>query len=385
MLCVKCKKEIPEASLYCNFCGKKQASTPRKRAHKRCNGSGTIRKDPRYCKPYIAISAADALGHRKYIGSYPSYQAAQAALDDYVRRGCPDAYNATLEDIYKLWADAHYKQVEERTAKNYGSLWARFVPLYKRKIAELKTPDFQAVIDTATGKSTAQSLKSLAQMLCRYAVENDFVMKNYADFVVLPKIAKKDKVIFTADQITELWRHTDDKRVQVVLSMIYMGFRVGEIYALRVSDIHLSDGYVVGGEKTEAGKNRVIPFPPSIPEIKTFFAGWISEADGGKLFSDASIAIFSCAYFYDPLFEYGIMHGKYKGGLRYDFADNPHLTPHSTRHTFASLSAAAGMRPDDLQKIIGHAKYETTANIYVHKNIEQLTAEMSKLKKPKCD
>ncbi len=68
-------------------------------------------------------------------------------------------------------------------------------------------------------------------------------------------------------------------------------------------------------------------------------------------------------------------------GNSWIFPDNNHLTPHSTRHTFASLSAEAGMRPEALQKIIGHADYSTTAEVYIHKDISELIAEMSKLQK----
>ena len=37
--------------------------------------------------------------------------------------------------------------------------------------------------------------------------------------------------------------------------------------------------------------------------------------------------------------------------------------------------------PFHLQKIIGHADYATTADIYIHKAISELIAEMAKLKK----
>ncbi|MEG2834368.1 MAG: tyrosine-type recombinase/integrase, partial [Ruthenibacterium sp.] len=50
----------------------------------------------------------------------------------------------------------------------------------------------------------------------------------------------------------------------------------------------------------------------------------------------------------------------------------PKKSPHCTRHTFASLMAVAGARPEDLQKIIGHANYSTTAEIYIHADVEQL-------------
>ena len=46
MLCIKCKQEIPDISVYCMFCGKKQVSTsaaPVKKA-RNPNGTGTVFK-----------------------------------------------------------------------------------------------------------------------------------------------------------------------------------------------------------------------------------------------------------------------------------------------------------------------------------------------------
>ena len=47
-------------------------------------------------------------------------------------------------------------------------------------------------------------------------------------------------------------------------------------------------------------------------------------------------------------------------------------TPHATRHTYASHARKAGVPPEILQKILGHADYSTTANIYVHTDVEEL-------------
>ena len=87
--------------------------------------------------------------------------------------------------------------------------------------------------------------------------------------------------------------------------------------------------------------------------------------------------------FYQPLHELGMVdgHRRENSGNSWIFPDKYHLTPHSCRHTFASLSATAGMKPENLQRIIGHANYSTTANIYIHKDIEELIDEMSKLRK----
>lgn len=381
MICKKCKKTIPEDSIYCNHCGKKQTSAPKPRHRKRAHGSGTIRKDTRYKKPYIAIAPSSAHGAgRIYIGSYPDMKSAQEALEDYLKHGRPELYGATLSDIYTQWSDIHYKRIKDPTV--WLAMWKRLEPIHNVKMSEIRTAHFQPFVNAATSKSSATKLKSLALMLCRYAMENDLIDKNYAEFIKLPKFEKTEKIIFTSEQINTLWEHSDDKRIQVILAMIYMGFRLGEIISLTKDNIHLDDGYVIGGIKTEAGIDRVIPFPPNIPEIKGFFCNWLQLCGNDKLFPTDEKQ-FRHFYFYQPLSELGMIDGKLRpgSGNSWIFPDKHHLTPHSTRHTFASLSASAGMQPENLQRIIGHADYSTTADIYIHKDISELVKEMSKLKR----
>ncbi|MBR1862888.1 MAG: site-specific integrase [Ruminococcus sp.] len=372
MQCKKCSAVIPDGSVFCCFCGKKQVAGKRPRTHKRAAGSGTISKDPRCRKnPYTVRAPGTSNGAgRVYIGSFPDLLSAQKALEDYMINGRPELYNATLGDIYRLWSRSHYRTVSESAVNLYTSMFKKFAPLYGRKMADLRTVDFQQIVDGARSKSAAGTLKVLAILLSRFALENDVIDKNYAEFIKIPKFEKKEKRIFSAEEIQTLWEHTDDRRVQAVLFMIYMGFRIGEVVKLRVSDVHLDEGYITGGEKTEAGRGRVVPFPPNIPLIRSFVEGWIAESEGGRLFEMTS-ARFREDVFYGPLIELGLV----------DMNEPRHLTPHSTRHTFASLSAEAGMRPDELQKIIGHANYQTTANVYIHKDIGTLRNAMTALKK----
>ena len=256
-------------------------------------------------------------------------------------------------------------------------------PIHHIKMTDIRAAHFQPYVNAATSKSSASKIKSLALMLCRFAVENDIVNKNYAEFIKLPKFEKTEKIIFTADQIHTLWQHTADKRIQVILALIYMGFRLGEIIILCPENIFLDEGYVIGGIKTEAGTDRIIPFPPKIPEIKEFFRQWVCDVQAGQRLFPMDEKQFRHTYFYQPLSELGMIDGQLRKGTgnSWVFPDKHHLTPHSTRHTFASLSSSAGMRPENLQKIIGHADYSTTAGIYIHKDISELIAEMSKLQK----
>lgn len=382
MKCIKCHQEIPDGSAFCNHCGKKQTKAERK-ARKRPKGTGTIKKDARNPqKPWTANAPSNRYGkNRVYLGAFRTYKEAQDAIEAYIREGRPELYNATLEDIFKMWSETHFKRVSDSAIKLYTSMWKRFAPLYYIRMSEIRTEHFQQIVNECTSKSAADTVKAMAVMLCRYSMQNDVISKNYADFIQIPKFEKKEKLIFSKEQITTLWEHSDDFRVQIILFMIYTGLRIGELAALKPENVHLEEGYIICGEKTQAGKNRVVPLPPSIPELADFLRGWMLKSKKATVIG-YTVQHIRDRLFYPALIELGMVQGKKREtDISYIF-DNPHhLTPHSTRHTFASLCSAAGMQPEKLQKIIGHANFSTTANVYIHKDIEALSEEMAKIKK----
>ena len=366
MLCIKCKKTIPEDSLYCNYCGKKQTAAPAK-THKRGHGQGSITKDKRYKNPWIAHAPATRYGGgRTYLGSFPTRNAAQEAIENYLKSGRSELWNATLAEVYELWAETHYKSVSDSAVKLYSCMWKRFEGISAKKMRDLRTADYQDIVNAATSKSACDTIKALALMINRCAMENDIIVKNYAEFIKIPKFEKKEKRIFSKDEIAKLWENSHDKRVQAVLLMIYTGFRIGEIVALKVGDIDLDKGIITGGEKTSAGKDRIVPIPPNIPELSSFLKNFIEQSKNDRLFQ------MTVSQFRDQVFY---------GALIYCRIPERGLTPHSTRHTFASLSAAAGMRPENLSKIIGHSDFSTTAEVYIHQDVDTLLKEMSKIKK----
>lgn len=144
---------------------------------------------------------------------------------------------------------------------------------------------------------------------------------------------------------------------KLFLMLIYTGMRIGELFQLPLADYH--ETYVVGGEKTAAGRNRVIPIRP---EGRAYFAYFAAIATGELLLSGYTGNQDSRNYrkrdYYPLLKRLGIAR----------------KSPHATRHTYASEARRLGMPPEILQRILGHASYATTANIYVHTEIETLIA-----------
>ena len=143
--------------------------------------------------------------------------------------------------------------------------------------------------------------------------------------------------------------------------LIYAGMRIGELFSLPLEDYH--ETYVVGGEKTAAGRNRVIPIRP---EGRGYFSYFAAQADGPLLLSGYTGQRvpnnFRKRDYYSLLDKLGI----------------ERKTPHATRHTYASRSRRVGMPPEILQKILGHADYSTTANIYVHTDVEEFVKAVEK-------
>lgn len=390
MLCKKCRKEIPDGSIYCNYCGKKQETTKRK-TRRRARGTGTIRYKPEYKnRPYVVFSPRTTSGTgEKYIGCFKTAAEAQAALDSYFNSTHIDHSSLTLAQAYENWSSEHFESLTKSGEQGYKTAWRYLDSIAGRKMSELKTADYQRCITECAkrfSRSQCAKIKQLCSQLCKYAAQNDIIDKNYAEYITLPKEVKKEKRIFTAEELEKLWKHSSDRSVQVILFMIYTGFRIGEVFTILKKNVHLAENYMIGGIKTEAGKDRLVPFPSQIPEIKTFVQNWYNESKTDFLLN-GDVNNFRKRNFYPALAECGVIPEptvtELKSGKTAKKYDTE-ITPHCCRHTFATLSADCGMQPEKLQRIIGHAKYETTADIYNHsgQDAKALAEEMSKLRKP---
>lgn len=350
MQCVKCKREIPENSIYCLYCGKKQAPEPRK-AMKRPNGTGTVYKlSGRRKRPWAAAK------NKTIIGYYETKTAALEALSRLSGKDITEKYNMTFADVFDAWKQEHYRDIGPTAIDGYNWAFAVFSPLHNQKFRSLRTADFQNVLDQHMHKShaTVAKFKQLITQMSQWAMREEIITTNFASFVKLPENVKKEKEVFSDEDIQKL-EADGSETAKIILMLIYTGMRIGELFSLPLKDYH--ETYVIGGEKTEAGRNRIIPIKP---EGRAYFAYFAFHADGPLLLSgyvgQKVPANFRRRDYYPLLDKLGI----------------PRKTPHATRHTYASRARRDGMPPEILQKILGHANYTTTANIYVHTDIEEL-------------
>ncbi len=339
------------------------------------NGMGSITKlSGKRRKPWVVRVPAnyDDNGNeiRTPLGYYRTYSEALKALHEYNEQPIADP-RITLGEVWERWTQTRsYTELAADTKYNYLASWnKRLSVLADRKIKDLRTADLQAVIDEAAdagmSKSTLSKDKALMTQLYEYAMKNDFVKRNYAELVELPRgDDTAERTPFSDEELAKI-----DKAVgtvpfaDCVLMMCFTGFRIAEFLELKPSSYDPSIPAVTGGKKTKAGKGRVIPLNPRIDGL---FRRWV-EKGGQTIICRPDGKPYTPKYFRDKCYYPALE----QIGVR-------RLVPHCTRHTFATLCEKAGLRPEEIKKLMGHTKYEMSLH-YTHADLEQLKNAVSLL------
>lgn len=369
MLCPKCRREIPEDSNICCYCGRViHRLEPRPR--KRPNGSGSVYKltDARRKRPWVAAKRGKILGY------YATKAGAQEALEKLAGHPVGDAIDLTLGEIYTLWNSEHFPRVGEDSKRGYENAWKKLQPLETRKMRVLRTEDIQAIIDADVAKgrsrSTVKKIQTLYSQLCQYAKRKDIIDRNYADFLVLPKQAPVQRDIFTEDEISRLRADADmgHETSMIILILIYTGYRINELLKKRVDQVDLDLGIMFSGNKTDAGKGRIVVINKAIlPYVRYFMA----RATGPLLLSGYSGSLLRSNFYHRDWPKTLQRLGITRTGRQ--------LHPHCTRYTFATRAKAAGVDEDAIKRTIGHTDFKLTSDVYIQDDIQLLKKELDKV------
>lgn len=104
-------------------------------------------------------------------------------------------------------------------------------------------------------------IRSIFIGMLDFAVEYELIDRNYAKDVNIhdKKVEHRPHMSFSEDELALLWDSLDVPYVDVLLIQCYTGMRPQELGLIEISNVDLDTGFIVGGIKTDAGKNRVIP------------------------------------------------------------------------------------------------------------------------------
>lgn len=396
----RCNKELQDDFKFCPWCGKNQSLIAKE--HKRANGTGSIyyRKDNK-TKPYAAASSIT--GKQVYIGSFATRTEALKALQEYEYNPVT-SYNITLEQLREEWKAVAYKKLGKSVQQNYNSAWYKLKPIYKRKFKDIRTGEMQAIIDfyeaphhevgiggklkyiddkgkgtyniTDTPKmseglkfSALHKIKCLLTSMYTYALKNDIVNKNYAEFIELPEKNDTNKSRFTDTQLEKIRLNIGTvPYADYIYCMCYLNFRVSEFLELTSENYHISNSGIpvfIGGKKTDAGTDRLVPIHPKIQHIieKCLKRG------GETIFCDENGKAMTPDKFRKYCF--------YPAIKQMELPDD--LTPHSCRRTFSTRMSAAGARQEDIIALMGHTNFDVDINHYINQETDTLYKAITKM------
>ncbi len=197
-------------------------------------------------------------------GYYATQPEAIAALTEYNKNPYDINLNgATIADMWEIFKKRKFDKISNSGINVYNAAYKHLTAVHDKSIADLKTYQLQAIIDDidrSPGKSKSH-VQALLHQLFDIAMELDIIQKNYAEFVKIGERPQSNiHKAFSKTEITTLFNSVfSEPWADTVLIMIYSGLRPSELLSIRTENVFLSEAYMIGGLKTKAGKERIIP------------------------------------------------------------------------------------------------------------------------------
>lgn len=338
-------------------------------------GDGKRRRKPWRARvpSHIEFDAESGKAKQKYIviGYYETEADAIAALFEYRKDPYTmDAAQATFADVFEMWKTKKYQEISASGQKGYNSAFKNSAPLHSMKFRDIRALHMEKVMQTVAGGFGVQTiLKTLWGQLFKYAQEHDIVQKNYSEFV---KLRDKDpgtkRTAIPAEDREKMWQAIDegDEGAEIAMLLIYTGFRPSELLEIDKANVDLNARIVIGGKKTDAGKDRHVPIHRCIlPLIEKRMGG-----SGDALFTRTVKGKTSRMTYthllrnlWEPLME------------RLGMED---YTPHYGRHTLATIMREANVAEDLRKLILGHKSTDITDR-YTHVSDAMLVEAIDQL------
>lgn len=361
-ICKKCSEELPETAKYCPNCGKK---VQKEQGHrKRGNGQGCITQlDNGKYKVRVTLryyTDIDGKRHRESrCKTFDRKKDALAAVADLLTASGRGNNLVTFRALYDKWLPTH--NASKQTIDCYKAAYKYFAPIQDMPIDEIDVDDLQECIDDCPhGKRTKENMRALAGLLYKYGIPRHIIPENLnlAPFLTITGESAAHREAFNDIQIAQIQKACGSvPGAEEIFCMIYLGFRPSEFLALKCADYDSLHNCLVGGAKTDAGKGRTVTLSPKVKSIIEARAarGGLNPLFANSAGEQMSLKYFTEFVFYRALDQIGI--------------DNPivtiaggkqrhRYTPHTCRHTFATLLKRVAGADKDKQELIGHASAE---------------------------
>lgn len=285
----------------------------------------------------------------------------------------------SLYNLYKQWEKMYSPRVSEKTMEGYFQAFHYFENLHPVRIDMITATDLQQCMDECDkGKRTHEMMKTTANLLWKYAMDSGYITANAASNLYTGKGKSVQREPITDDEL-KLIRNAIGKEpyADYVFCLCYLGFRPSEFLSLKKSDYHI-DGrihFLIGGSKTDAGRDRRVVIPTQIRSIldermsvigtDLLFPMVCHDRKGNFIGYKQMTHNYFNNFVFRPLMANLGISGR---------------VPYSARHTYADKLKRASGDAKDKAALIGHSDYDFTQHKYQSAPLEDLKKVVDSIK-----
>lgn len=355
MKCKKCKKEIPEISNYCMFCGTDLKNQSKRKLYRRPDGlyEKSITKDG---KRTVFRGRTEAEVYKQILEHTKKEEKGRLLVE------VIDEYERTQLDKLTPNSQKGYKAAIKRLREEYPDTYVRDITPVEinRYIQRLASKGFAR-------KTVTNHLIALNQIL-KLAFASGYIDSIPSENAIIPRGLKRTKRHMPSDEeIQKVKNSTSIPMGLLAYFILYSGLRRGEVCALTWGDISVTaktiqvnksaytdaEGAHIKNPKTESG-TRVVPLLDRLAEKLS------PQKNKDLVFPDPEKGGIITDHRFQVLWR------------NYQKESGVTISPHQLRHGFATMLFEAGVSAKDAQAILGHASIEMTMDIYTEIRSQRL-------------
>lgn len=299
----------------------------------------------------------------------------------------------TLDEWYHTWLyDYRKKDLKPKSFEKYEGIYRNYIKnseLGKIKLKDLRVTHIQRYYNKLQNQfnkpaSTIKEINTKLKTCLGEAEKQDYIQKNYCKMVTLPKskTKKNTKVLSVKEQQKFIEAIQGHKLEMLFLIAISTGLRLGELLALKWSDIDFNTGMLTVNKTLSRVKNqttnkyeiieqlpktknsnRVIPIPTNI----------LTKLKEHKKFQNKQKLLIREAYINNNyVFADDIgkpIDDKRPGRNLKSILTKLNIEPmkfHALRHTYATRLFENNVPAKTIQVLMGHYDISITMDIYTH-------------------
>lgn len=305
--------------------------------------------------------------------------------------------DVTFGEYAKEWYDIYKKpNISYSSQMSYNSTFrVHLMPILgERQMRAITANDLQSLMNEkqGLGLSTMNSIKTIIVNVFAKAYAQGIIDRDPSAGLTRPVAEKKHSRRALTDAETNAVLKVADKHPNglILKVLYYTGMRLGEACGLQWQDIDFKSRTIsvcrdvdfkagcIGDVKTKYSI-RDIPMPPKLYEalypLRGLGNAFVLPGSNGKHWLNTPL---HCAWL-------DMMKSVYAEDDSLESCETKTgrasiLTPHYFRHNYATVLYYAGVDVLTAQRYLGHAKAQTTIDIYTHLNEEKAHKDADKLR-----